>query len=188
MIELSKQSGVREDAKLTGENKKNLLYLVSGPVGVGKSTTSKELARRVEKCILIEGDFILHTFNYGSEASWEDRVRLSWENILLITRNYIQHDYNVVIDFVVEDELEWFRNELSDLEITLRYIVLTAEKEKILERIQTRGDIESLDRSLFLLNKLGTEPLNQPYLFDTTFKQTSEIVDEMIGDTRFICK
>lgn len=39
-----------------------MIFLLSGPLGVGKSTTSRELARNVEPCVLIEGDNILHMF------------------------------------------------------------------------------------------------------------------------------
>ncbi|WHY79906.1 AAA family ATPase [Neobacillus sp. WH10] len=173
---------------LSNENKKNLIYLVSGPVGVGKSTTSKKLAQTVKNCVLLEGDSILHMFEYGSEASWEERLSLTWENILTITRNFIQNNFNVVIDFVVEDELDWFCKHISDLQVTLKYIVLRADKEKLIERIHMRGDNDSIERSLFLLNKLESTPSNQQFIFDTTLKHTAEIVDVIINDTGFIVK
>ncbi|NGP58332.1 ATP-binding protein [Paenibacillus thiaminolyticus] len=171
---------------MPNENKKNVIYLVSGPVGVGKSTISKKLAQMVKKCVLLEGDFILHMFEYGSETSWEERLSLTWENILTLTRNLIQNDFNVVIDFVVEDELDWFCKHISDLQVTLKYIVMRADKEKLIERIRMRGDIESIERSLFLLNKLESTPSNQQFLFDTTLRNSTEIVDAIINDTGFI--
>ncbi|MDG0873984.1 ATP-binding protein [Paenibacillus thiaminolyticus] len=171
---------------MPNENKKNVIYLVSGPVGVGKSTISKKLAQMVKKCVLLEGDSILHMFEYGSETSWEERLSLTWENILTLTRNLIQNDFNVVIDFVVEDELDWFCKHISDLQVTLKYIVMRADKEKLIERIRRRGDIESIERSLFLLNKLESTPSNQQFLFDTTLRNSTEIVDAIISDTGFI--
>lgn len=171
---------------MSNENKKNVIYLVSGPVGVGKSTTSKKLAQMVKKCVLLEGDSILNMFEYGSETSWEERLSLTWENIVILTRNLIQNDFNVVIDFVVEDELDWFCKHISDLQVTLKYIVMRAGKEKLIERIRMRGDIESIERSLFLLNKLESTPSNQQFLFDTTLRNSTEIVDAIINDTGFI--
>lgn len=38
----------------------NKLYLITGPAGVGKSTISKLLAKKLDKSILIEGDDIYH--------------------------------------------------------------------------------------------------------------------------------
>ncbi|MCM3626785.1 AAA family ATPase [Paenibacillus glycanilyticus] len=170
-------------------NKKNenRLYLISGPLGVGKSTTSKLLARHVERCVLIEGDILLHMLNDDLSLSWEERLRLTWDNILALTRNYIQHDLNVVIDFVVEEELAWFCKHLSDFEnVSLKYVVLKADKEKIVERLTTRGDIESLERSLFLLDKMERSDSTNPFSYDTTLKQPSETVKEIIASTRFL--
>lgn len=36
------------------------LYIITGPSGVGKSTISKELAKKSNKSALIEGDDIYH--------------------------------------------------------------------------------------------------------------------------------
>jgi broad-specificity NMP kinase len=174
--------------QLSDENKKIIIYLVSGPLGVGKSTTSKKLAQNVKNSVLLEGDCILHMFEHRSEASWEDRLSLTWKNILALTRNFIQHDFNVVIDFVVEDELDWFCKQISDLQVTLKYIVLRADKEKLIERLRKRGDYDSLERSLFLLNKLESTPSNKQFMYDTTLRQTEEIVDVIIKDTGFIVK
>jgi len=162
------------------------IFLVSGPVGVGKSTTSKSLAQKVENCILIEGDTFLHMFEYGAEASWETSLRLAWENILHVTKRFIQNGYKVVIDFVVEDELEWFNKQISDLQVTLNYIVLRAEKETLIERINKRGDIELIDRALFLLEQLESSPQNHPYLLDTNLRNTEEIVDEILHNPHFV--
>ncbi|WP_243767707.1 AAA family ATPase [Paenibacillus agricola] len=165
---------------------KNIVYLISGPLGVGKSTTTKELARNVEQCVLIEGDVLLNMLNDELLLSWEERLRLTWENIVALTRNSLKHDLNVVIDFVVEEELEWFCEHLSDLKnVSLKYVVLKADKEKIIERLKIRGDIDSLERSLFLLNKMVSSPSINKFSYDTTLKQPSETVKEVIKSTRF---
>lgn len=171
--------------ELRNENKKKTIFLISGPPGVGKSTTSKILVRSVKQCVLIVGDDINHMFEAGSEPPWEERLRLTWKNILAITRNFIQHDFHVVIDFVVEDELQWFCEEISDLNVILKYVVLRADKEKIIERLSKRGDPHSLERSLFLLNKMEGSSINEQFIYDTTLKQPVEIVEEIINDSNF---
>ena len=176
----------RKDVTIDTPKKSNIIYLISSPIGVGKSTTSKKLAQTVKNCVLIEGDSILHMFDYDSETSWKDRLNIAWESILSLTKNSIHHDLNVVIDFIVEDELEWFCKQLIDLQITLKYIVLKADKDKLTHRITTRGDIDSLERSLFLLNKLESTSSNKPFIYDTTQKHTAEIVDTIINSDGFI--
>ncbi|WP_207953406.1 hypothetical protein [Paenibacillus agricola] len=48
---------------------------------------------------------VLDMFNGELQPSWEERLSLTWENILALTRNFIHHNLNVIIDFVVEDDL-----------------------------------------------------------------------------------
>ena len=163
-----------------------IIYLVSGPLGVGKSTTTKELAQKVKRCVLIEGDDLLHMYKGELQPTWEERLDLTWKNILALTRNFIQHDLNVVIDFVVEEELEWFCNQLSDLNVTLKYVVLRADKEVLMERLHTRGDnTHSVQRSMFLLDKLEGYPSNSQFLLDTTLKHPAKIAEEIINDSSF---
>ncbi|NOU85664.1 AAA family ATPase [Paenibacillus sp. LMG 31460] len=170
---------------MQGKDKKQIIYLISGPIGVGKSTISKELARNVKQCVLIEGDDLLHMFKGELQPSWEERLSLTWENILALTRNFIHHNLNIIIDFVVEDELDWFCKRLSDLNLELKYVVLRADKEKLIERLSNRGDIDSLERSLFLLNKLDLLPSFNQFIYDTTLKQPKEIVEEIISNSSF---
>ncbi|OCA87849.1 hypothetical protein A8F94_08395 [Bacillus sp. FJAT-27225] len=170
---------------MENEGQKSTIYLISGPVGVGKSTTSLTLAQTLKNCVLIEGDNILKMLEYGAETEWEDRLRITWDNILSITRNFLVNGYNIVIDFVVEEELEWFCRNLSDLPVTLNYVVLTAEKEQLFERIRMRGDSDSIERSLCLLNKLTSTPSNRPFLLKTTYKSTAEIVETIMNGRDF---
>ncbi|WP_144530090.1 AAA family ATPase, partial [Peribacillus simplex] len=98
-----------------------------------------------ERCVLIEGDLLLHMLHHELPLSWDERLSLTWKNLLALTRNMLRQGLNVVIDFVVEDELEWFCEQLSDLDVSIKYAVLHADKEKIAERLTTRGDIDSLE-------------------------------------------
>jgi broad-specificity NMP kinase len=167
------------------DKRKKLIYLISGPIGVGKSTTSREIARNMTQCVLIEGDDLLHMFEGESQPAWEEKLILTWKNILALTRNFILNNLNVVIDFVIEDELDWFCKEISDLNVELRYIVLRADKDKLIERLKMRGDIHSLERSLFLLNKMETSPSNNQFMYDTTLKHPNEIAQDIIDGTRY---
>ncbi|MBW8351305.1 AAA family ATPase [Bacillus sp. IITD106] len=161
------------------------IYIISGPCGVGKSTVAKEVAKLVPKCALVEGDHLLHFYDDHSMLPWEERLWIAWKNLVDVTKNLLQHKLNVVIDFVVEDELEWFCTYFSHLDITFKYVVLRADKETLVERITDRGDTYMIDRSLFLLNQLENEPFNEPFLYDTTDKEPAEIVKGIIEQKRF---
>ncbi|MFD2611627.1 AAA family ATPase [Paenibacillus gansuensis] len=165
--------------------KSGTVYLISGPLGVGKSTVSKTLANAMNQCVLIEGDLLLHVYRGETEPPWEERLRLAWLNIVAVTRNFLLNGLDVVIDFVVEDELQWFTNQLSDLEVTLHYIVLHAAPDNLTARLYQRGDAQSIHRSLFLRNKLMASPTNEPFLLDTDGKNPVELAEEIIKNVRY---
>jgi predicted ATPase len=106
------------------------VYILSGPCGAGKSTTARELANQIAAGVLIEGDVIHAMLQHNVDLTWEERLALNWMNLLSLTRNFVQKKLNVVIDYVVEDDLDWFVDQLSDMNVQIRYAVLTTEEEK----------------------------------------------------------
>jgi hypothetical protein len=139
----------------------------------------------MKQCALIEGDLLLHVYRGETEPPWEERLRLAWLNIAAVTRNLLRHGIDVVIDFVVEEELDWFRGQLSDFNVTLHYAVLYAEPDTLMVRLRQRGDEQYISRSLFLRNKLMSSPGNEPFLLDTDRKRAEELAEEIVKDQRF---
>ena len=166
-------------AKLNGQN----IILVSGPCGVGKSTITKLLAQELKRTVLIEGDVIADMFKGKQQLDWDSILRLTWETIVTLTKNFINNDFDVIIDYVVEEEWEWFCQQLEDSKVNIHYVVLRADESVLKERIQDRGDVELIDRSLFLLNKLENKPENMNRLYDTSNKHPDDILQDL--KTRF---
>ncbi|SFS72744.1 AAA family ATPase [Paenibacillus sp. BC26] len=167
------------------QGNRSVIYLISGPLGVGKSTTSQELARKVGLCVLIEGDHLLHLLKDELPLSWEEKLRLTWDNILALTKNLIRNHISIVIDFVVEDEFDWFCEQLADLNVDLKYMVLLADQETIVERLTMRGDLDSLERSLYLLNKMEQTPSVIRFGYNTTGSRPTETADEILVNSRY---
>jgi deoxyadenosine/deoxycytidine kinase len=161
------------------------IYIISGPCGAGKSTIAKELSRYLQKSVLIVGDDIMSMFEDDNEPPWDEWLELTWKNILSLTSNFVQHDYDVVIDYIVETELEWFFKQTTDLNVEIKYVVLRADEEKLIERLNKRGDPQLVDRSLALLNQLGSSAENQNHLYDTTHKLPAEIIKDIVSLSRF---
>ncbi len=160
------------------------VYIISGPCGVGKSTITKGLAGKLEKTVLVEGDLISAMFVGEEQPSWEDKLAMVWQNLSSMTKNFLLNGYDVVLDYVVEDELDWFCRELqmTGLDITLHYYVLRAEPEVLVERITKRGDIEMIPRSLELLHQLENKKENAPHLYDTSNKEPNTIIEEIASN------
>lgn len=162
------------------------VYLISGPLGVGKTTLTQELHQALENSALMEGDVFLHEVDTREDLTWEQKLEYSWQKILEHTKGHLQKGLDVVIDFVVEEELPWFFEQISGMGAVLKYVVLTTTKEQIIERLKKRNELQYLDRALVLLEKLTRSPQNAQYLYDTiNTQEISVIVDDIISSDRF---
>ena len=95
-------------------------------------------------------------------------LRFNWECILSTAHSALSLGADVIIDYVVEDELPQIQALARHHGATLHYIVLTADKAILQARLQQRGDGWLTERSLFLKNKLESLPENQKHLLDIT--------------------
>ena len=81
-----------------------------------------------------------------------------------------------MIDYVIEDELPRVRELAEKNRVPLYYIVLTADAEEIERRIRERGDVDLMERALFLKKKLENMPENQGHLYDNTRKKPEDAI------------
>ncbi|MFE5323741.1 AAA family ATPase [Paenibacillus sp. NPDC056579] len=163
-----------------------VVYLISGTSGVGKSTLAKELTQSLKPSALITGDDVNKMLLPGSELPMDQRFSLTWENMILLAKSFLRNDLNVVIEWILQNDLERICERLSDSAIQIKYVVLRANEDTLKERLGERGDSHLLDRSLFLLQRLDALPFNNNYLYDTTGKQTSEIVQDILASDEYI--
>src|SRR5690606_34103924 len=150
-----------------------------------KSTVSRLLAGSMQQCALIEGDLLLHLYRGETEPPWEDRLRIAWLNITAVARNLASEGIDVVIDFVVEEELPWFCEQLADLDVQLHYAVLHAEPDTLLARLRQRGDEQYYERSLFLREKLTASKENERFLLSTEGMKPEALVRTIASEARF---
>ena len=173
------------------------IIFISGPCGCGKSTFTDTYAKHL---VRLEGKpvYVIHgddfhrgfvepeekdAFFVNGEASdsvqWEEILRFNWDCILATTERALKQNLTVFIDYVIEEELPCVKA-LADLyHAPLYYVVLTAEAESLEKRIRERGDIDMIDRSLFLKKKLEAMPENLGHLYNNTGKTVAEEVAEI---------
>ena len=84
-----------------------ILYIITGPAGVGKSTISKELAMSSNKSVLIEGDNIYHQVIGGYTPAWKDGNHLQtfWKVCMNIFQIYLDDGYDVIFNYIVTPPL-----------------------------------------------------------------------------------
>ena len=176
------------------------IYFISGPCGCGKTTLTDALAEymvKVEKrsqVYVIHGDdfhrgFVTRSYEERefwsdgqatNQLEWSEILKFNWECIIDVAGKALARGLDIVIDYVVEEELPLLQDLAEKHDAKLCYLVLTASEETITNRIQERGDMEMLERALFLKNKLDHLPENQGYLYDNTGKTVEQEVNEIV--------
>lgn len=168
------------------------IIFISGPCGCGKSTLTDALAKHLalserKTVYVIHGDAFHDGFvsPEDSEAfsdtglpydavKWEDLLRFNWDCILYSADRALREGIDVLIDYVIEDELPRVTELARRHHAELSYIVLTAQEEVLEARIRARGDTDLIERAKFLKRKLGAMPENQGHLYDNSEKSVED--------------
>lgn len=179
------------------------IYFFSGPCGCGKSTLSEAFAKYLvnekgkKQVYIIHGDDFHEGFietddkgdffvdGQASDAlAWLEILKFNWDCLLTVARKALDRGLDVVIDYVIEEELPRVQEMAAEYDANLYYVVLTASEDAIRQRITARGDTDMIERALFLKNKLDNLPENQGHLFDNTGKSIKEEL-ELLEIERF---
>lgn len=163
------------------------LYIITGPAGVGKSTISKELAKRSNKSALIEGDDIYSQVVGGYVSAWKEGNHLNvfWEICLDSISSYLESGYDVVFNYIVTpSSFNEIKNRFKNYNV--KFVVLITNEETILERDSTRPeDCQMNERCIVLLNNFKNYDYGKDYFLDTTNFSIDETINIIENDEKF---
>ena len=161
----------------------NKIYIITGPAGVGKSTISKELANRLDKVALIEGDDIYNMIINPKLKPWKkpNHLNIFWNNVYSLMDNYLDEGFDIVFNYIIKQEaLKNIIDKYKNKDVQIAFKCLIADKDKLLERDKLRPeDCRMGERVLVLLDEFMKESFDDYYL-DTTNKSIDEIVNEIL--------
>ena len=158
------------------------LYLITGPAGVGKSTVSELIAKKLDRSILIEGDNIYHLVIGGYVSPWKENnhMKLFWKNICNLIKNGLDENYNVIFNYIItKKEYAFLKNEFKNTDIVFK--ILLADEEELLKRDKNRSEENQMnDRCIVLLNQFTKENYYKKYVIDTTDMSIDNVVKEVL--------
>lgn len=165
-----------------------MLYLITGPAGVGKTTVSKELANKLDKSVLLEGDEFYHHVISSYKSAWEDGNHLDifWKEIENSIKLYLDNGYDVVFNYIIlnENYLE-LKEKFKDYKT--KFILLLVDEKTIVERDNLREvDCRMNERSIVLLNKFLNSNYPENNKLYTTNLTVEETVEEIISNDKYI--
>lgn len=160
----------------------NKLYILTGPAGVGKSTISKIIAKKLEKSVLIEGDDVYNFFVGGRISPWKENAPLDlfWDNCIYLMNSYLENGYDVVFNYIIKpNQLKRLQEKFSNYEIIFK--VLLTDEETIVKRDEERTlDCQMGERSLILLKEFIDCNYDKDYIMDTSSLTIEETVNKII--------
>lgn len=165
-----------------------ILYIITGPAGVGKSTISKELAIKSKKSALIEGDDIYHQVIGGYVQAWKagNHIETFWKVCINTIKIYLDDGFDVIFNYIINPEdLKLIKSSIDNYDI--KFVVLLTDESTLLKRDSKRPiDCQMNERCLVLLNSFKNWYYNSNNILDTTNLSVDETLNIIETENRFI--
>ena len=165
-----------------------MLYLITGPAGVGKSTISQTLARKSKKSVLIEGDEIYHQVISGYKSAWEEgnHLQVFWKICENMIDTYLSYGYDVIFNYIFNVENFQMFNEKFE-KYSKKFVILITDEKTIVKRDLERPlDCQMGERCLVLLRNFKNKPFDRKYYLDTSNLSVEETVREIEVNCEYI--
>jgi guanylate kinase len=165
--------------------KENFICLITGPMGAGKSSTSKALAEKFDKSAYIKVDHVRKMIISGyidpGEEGFNIQENLGTKNTCALANNFLEAGFNVFIDDVIGKEklqrfVEYFPNN------KVKTFLLLPSTDAMLERFHGRGGAtEALEKRTRYLHDQFTLQKNEVdwKVIDSSNLTLEETVEEI---------
>jgi len=162
---------------------KKKLIILNGTMGVGKSATCKELYKKIEGSVWLDGDWcwMMNPFIVNQENK-----KVVEENITYLLRNYLTNSSfkYVIFNWVIHSEeiFSTLLERLNDLDFEIIKITLICSEESLKSRLlkdikNNLRDEADIDRSL---ERIQLYKNMDTIKIDTSNISISEAVDKII--------
>jgi len=166
------------------------LYFITGPAGVGKTTISETIAKKLSKSVSINGDEIYHFVKGGYISPWQEgnHLDLFWENSISLINNCLNKNYDVIFNYIIDkNKINELKNVFNSFEV--KFVVLMADESIIVKRDSQRPvNCQMGKRSLILLNDFKSQNFEEKYILDTSNLTIEETINIIENEPRFILK
>ena len=160
----------------------NKLYIITGPAGVGKSTISYEIGKRLEKSVVIEGDTVYNFFVGGRIRPWYPNapLELFWNNCIMLIKSYLENGYDVVFNYIIKpNNLKKLQEEFKNYDIVFKCLIV--DEDTIKQRDLLRNEeCRMYDRSVILLKEFLDCNYEEKYIIDSSNLTIDETVRKVI--------
>ena len=157
------------------------LFVIGGPMGVGKTTVCQNLVKKVKDSVFLDGDWC-----WNSNIVTDETKRMVMDNICYLLNNYLHcTDYQTIVFCWVmhqQEILDTLLERLDTKDCEVKMISLVCDETTLIERLT--GDIElGIRKEDVIARSLERLPLYQDLhsiLLDTSQLTVDEVVTKIL--------
>jgi 2-phosphoglycerate kinase len=168
---------------------KPIICIVTGPAGAGKSTITKELARKFTNSARIDVDYIREMIANGYAKPFRDNKKtraqllLSRKNACSLAKNFVESGFCVFIDDVIskKSSLDLYLKSLRDYRVLV--FLLFCDKNILRKRDTARPREQAMGKRALQLHNHFSKRLDEKrwFIVDTSKSTASETAKQIIG-------
>ncbi|MFN8493385.1 MAG: hypothetical protein U0350_37650 [Caldilineaceae bacterium] len=162
-----------------------MILILTGPPAAGKSTLGPMLAKQLERCAVIDVDWVRAMLVQPHIAAWWGeagmaQLRLGAKNACTLAHNFVAEGYDVVIlDVLTDETAAIYHAQLAPL--AHQIVLLLPSLAAALHRNQTRGQWLT-DDEVRLLYAWEEALTVYDRKIDNTDKPVGELAAELVGN------
>lgn len=172
--------------------KKRELFLITGPCGVGKTTISQEICKKIDKSCLINGDYMYHMINTNDTPSKDfadgsKKLKITLKNTVSLINNFLENDMNVVYEYIIfPEDLEYILDNIKDKKnLRIKFVLLYANEKTIIERNKQR-DKDNSKRGVELIKIFENYNFDDKFILLTENTSVEKICKQILTNDRYI--
>jgi hypothetical protein len=167
-----------------------MIVIINGPLGIGKTETSWALLRRFERAVMLDADYVaaFHPFDYYNDA----HLAYAQTTLRVLVGHHHGHGFqDFVINWVFETpfQLARLKQALAEFGLPIHAYRLTCDVDEIARRVRRRNlpDLDfELRRSRELVDILdkAVRTGDLGHVIDTTNLSVEQTVDAIVRHMR----
>lgn len=160
-----------------------MILIINGPCGVGKTSISKVLSKKLFSCVNINVDSI-HNFIVNSDIIPE-HIEITDQNVTALVKNYKSAQFeNIIIDNVYEtpEHLNKIIKSIEKYDKKIIPIRLSCSLDENIKRdaLRIEEDVCGKERVFYLYSQLNQYGTQLGCVFDVTKKSIDAVVNDIL--------
>jgi adenylate kinase family enzyme len=129
-----------------------MIIAITGPTGSGKTTISRLLCKKFDRCVRVDIDSVKHFiesgFYYDESVKGKQQWALLVKNIIDLVKNYQEAKYTVIIEGYIDIGFPGWSDIFAACEVSHKFMLLPSIEENIQRDLKRPKDIQMSENNV----------------------------------------